>query len=96
MKKDKKKGNTTKPPVYEEQENFIFVLDSLGMLSSLKETEDVALVAEQGIPWDRLAFPVVIETLKLYFADRASGKFKTHCGEIIKQPDKKLIAMVYE
>jgi intein/homing endonuclease len=30
-----------KKPVYEEIENFIFVLDSLGMLSSAKETEDV-------------------------------------------------------
>jgi len=31
-----------KKPIYEEEENFIFILDSLGMLSSTKETEDVA------------------------------------------------------
>ena len=68
----------------------------LGEASAGEETEEVALVAEQDIPWNNLAFPVVIETLKLYFADRASGKFKTHCGEIIKQPDKKLVAKVYE
>jgi ADP-ribose pyrophosphatase YjhB (NUDIX family) len=67
-----------------------------GEASAGEETEDIALVDEQDIPWDSLAFPVVIETLKLYFADRNSGAFKTHCGEIIKQPDQKLVARVYE
>jgi len=67
-----------------------------GKASVGEETEEIALVAEQDVPWDKLAFPVVIETLKLYFTDRASGDFKTHCGEILKKADDKLVATVYE
>ena len=67
-----------------------------GQASAGDESEEVALVAERDIPWEELAFPVVVETLKLYFKDRASGKFHTHCGEIIKQQDKKLVTTVYE
>jgi len=37
------------------------------------ESLDVALFKEDDIPWDDLAFPVVNETLKLYFSD-----FKKH------------------
>jgi len=67
-----------------------------GKASVGEETEEIALVAEQDVPWDKLAFPVVIETLKLYFTDRASGDFKTHCGEILKKSDDKLVATLYE
>lgn len=67
-----------------------------GKASAGDESEEVALVAEKDIPWDEMAFPVVVETLKLYFEDRAKGIFRTHCGEIIKQEDKKLIVTVYE
>lgn len=41
LKKTKKDGKQPKKPVYIEPENFIFILDSMGMLSSAKETEDV-------------------------------------------------------
>lgn len=34
-------------PKYKEQENFLFVLDSMGMLSSRKETEDVAIGSDK-------------------------------------------------
>lgn len=67
-----------------------------GKASAGDESEEVALVAEQDIPWDKLAFPVVIETLKLYFRDRQHGGFRIHCGEIIKQSDMSLTVSIYE
>lgn len=67
-----------------------------GKASAGEETAEVALVSEEDIPWNELAFPVVIETLKLYFEDRAAGEFRTHCGELIKRDDKKIVATVYD
>lgn len=48
------------------------------------ESLEVALYAEADIPWDDLAFPVVRETLKLYFADRRAGTFRQHLGDITR------------
>lgn len=39
------------------------------------ESLDVALFAADEIPWDQLAFPVVVETLREYLADRERGEF---------------------
>ncbi len=50
------------------------------------ESLDVALFQESEIPWDRLAFPVVKETLKLYFSDRALGRYAVHVGDIERLP----------
>jgi ADP-ribose pyrophosphatase YjhB (NUDIX family) len=50
------------------------------------ESLEVRLFDEGEIPWDRLAFPVVGETLRLYFRDRADGSFGVHCGDILHQP----------
>ena len=61
-----------------------------GQASAGDESEEVSLYNEDEIPWDELAFPVVIETLKLYFNDRSNGVFKTHYGEILKQEDQSL------
>lgn len=49
-----------------------------------EESLEVALFAEADIPWDALAFPVVKETLKLYFADRAGGRRQTRIGDIVR------------
>lgn len=52
------------------------------------ESLDTALYAESEIPWDDLAFPVVTDTLKHFFADRRSEKaesttsFPVHDGVI--------------
>jgi ADP-ribose pyrophosphatase YjhB (NUDIX family) len=46
------------------------------------ESLDVQLFAESGIPWEELAFPVVKETLELYFRDRAAGIFPLRTGHI--------------
>ena len=42
---------------------------------------EVRLFSEAEIPWDRIAFPVVAETLRLYFRDRADGGYGTHMGD---------------
>lgn len=46
------------------------------------ESLEVELFSENEIPWDQLAFPVIEETMRLYFADRAGGNFKTRVGEM--------------
>lgn len=51
------------------------------------ESLEVALFAEPEIPWDQLAFPVVRETLRLYFRDRErGGDFPVHVGDIERLP----------
>jgi ADP-ribose pyrophosphatase YjhB (NUDIX family) len=42
------------------------------------ESLEVALFEEDGIPWEKLAFPVVNVTLKRFFADRPRGVFPVH------------------
>lgn len=47
------------------------------------ESLEVELLTEEQIPWDELAFPVIDETLKLYYADRKAGNFDApHIGEM--------------
>jgi len=42
------------------------------------ETMEAKLFEEADIPWDDLAFRTVRETLKTFYADRASGEFGFH------------------
>jgi len=53
-----------------------------GRFGAGAESLEVALFAEDRIPWDELAFPVITDTLKHYFHDRRSGEFPVHEGEI--------------
>ncbi len=46
------------------------------------ESEQVRLFAQQDIPWDRIAFPVVRLTLEKYFENRAAGSFHLNIGTI--------------
>lgn len=46
------------------------------------ESLEVALFQETEIPWTKLAFPVVRETLRHYFDDRHRGHFGVHTGDI--------------
>jgi ADP-ribose pyrophosphatase YjhB (NUDIX family) len=55
-----------------------------------EESLEVALFDERDIPWEQLAFPVVAETLKLFFADRARGDFGIHVGDIVREPGSSL------
>lgn len=44
---------------------------------------EVRLFSEQEIPWDTLAFRPVHFTLQHYFADRQTGDFRFHIGNLL-------------
>lgn len=46
------------------------------------ETIEARLFREDEVPWDQLAFRTVRQTLEHYFADRRSGNFPVHAGDI--------------
>ncbi len=46
------------------------------------ETIEAQLFREADIPWDRIAFRTVRQTLEHYFADRKRGRFELHTGDI--------------
>lgn len=54
------------------------------------ESLETALFPESRIPWDELAFPVVRESLRLYFADRRTGAFRVHTGTITRGAGREL------
>ena len=51
------------------------------------ESLDAKLFNEDEIPWEKLAFTTIRQTLKFYFQDRTSGEFRLHTGDIIKAGD---------
>jgi hypothetical protein len=53
--------------------------------ASTTESRQVRLFAENQIPWEDLAFPVVEETLQDYFQDRARGAFPFRIGDIVRR-----------
>ena len=60
-----------------------------GALQDLKfgpgaESLDVRLFEEEVIPWDKIAFPVIRETLALYYRDRRTGDFSLRSGDIVR------------
>lgn len=59
-----------------------------------EESLEVALFAQAEIPWDALAFRVVRETLKWYFADRARGGFPFRFGDIVRGADGYRVTML--
>ncbi|MES9829750.1 MAG: NUDIX hydrolase [Candidatus Thiodiazotropha sp.] len=52
-----------------------------------EESLEVRLFDKQEIPWEKLAFPVIKESLKLYYADRETGKYPLRSGTIIRAVD---------
>ncbi len=58
------------------------------------ESLEAALFAEDEIPWQSLAFPVVHETLRLYYRDRIAGGFRVHTGDIVRRPDRTLCVTI--
>ena len=50
-----------------------------------EESLEVKLFNEDDIPWDKLAFTTIRETLKFYLHDRGQDKFQLHTGDIIKK-----------
>lgn len=55
-----------------------------------EESLEVALFRTDQVPWDELAFPVMAETLKLFFADQERGSFGIHMGDIVREPGTSL------
>ncbi len=47
------------------------------------ESLEVRLFSESEVPWDRLAFEAIRETLRLYFADRRTGQYTVRTGDIV-------------
>jgi len=50
------------------------------------ESLETRLYAEHDVPWDKIAFPVVSETLREYFSDAASGQFPVRVSAIDHRP----------
>ena len=50
-----------------------------------EETLETTLFTEQDVPWDRLAFSTIRQTLKFYFQDRKTGIYQLHSGDIIRE-----------
>lgn len=67
---------------------YMFFLAHLtdGDFAAGDESEEVKLFEECDIPWDQLAFPVVEDTLRFYFADRKVGTFPTRVLDILYKP----------
>lgn len=59
------------------------------------ESSEVGLFTEDEIPWDELAFPVIHESLQLFFEDRRSGHFPVRMGDIIRQSGDKIEIIRY-
>lgn len=58
-----------------------------GKAASGAESLATTFMAERDIPWSELSFPIITETLRLYFADRQRNNFCLHSGEIRRLPD---------
>ena len=54
--------------------------------SAGSESLEVALLEESQIPWDEIAFPVIHESLQLYYRDRISGEFPLRTGDMVRMP----------
>ena len=53
------------------------------------ESLETELYEEQDIPWDQIAFPVVAETLREFFADSPSGEFPVRVSAIEYRPRRR-------
>ncbi|CAG2130411.1 NUDIX hydrolase [Cupriavidus plantarum] len=61
------------PHVHQVHMFYLAALDDLDFAPG-EESLEVKLVTEDEMPWDDLAFPTVIHTLRSFFADRAAGR----------------------
>lgn len=59
-----------------------------GEFSPGPESLDAALFSEARIPWDELAFPVVVKALRRYFEDRRRGVFEPFLDRV--EPRRRL------
>jgi ADP-ribose pyrophosphatase YjhB (NUDIX family) len=52
-----------------------------------QESLEVALYAEDDIPWEELAFTTIRHSLKFYFEDQKRNNFQLRIGDIVKTED---------
>ncbi|MCP5424560.1 MAG: NUDIX hydrolase [Gammaproteobacteria bacterium] len=55
-----------------------------GQASAGHESLEVRLFAEQDIPWQDMAFPVIGETLRRYYEERRNGRYTLQMGDITR------------
>ncbi len=55
------------------------------------ESLETELYNENQIPWDDLAFPIIRETLTLYFADKKKGHFNRYSGEMHRDENNEMV-----
>jgi ADP-ribose pyrophosphatase YjhB (NUDIX family) len=58
-----------------------------------EESLECALYQEEEIPWDELAFPTILHTLKFYFEDRKKGQFRLRSGDITREDDRAVFSL---
>ena len=58
-----------------------------------EESLKVGLYREDQIPWDDLAFPTILHTLKFYFEDRKTGKFPLRSGDIVRENNRVIFSL---
>ena len=61
-----------------------------GQASAGAETLEVRLCEEAQVPWDELAFPVIRETLELFFEDRRRGVYPLRMSDIMRGADNRI------
>ena len=66
-----------------------------GRASPGVESLEVALMDEQDIPWHDIAFPVIKESLELYFEDKRKNSFDLHYGDMRRLPNRKFVIKRY-
>ena len=49
-----------------------------------QESNDAMLCTEAEIPWNKIAFPIIEEALRLYFEDRGCQTYSYHEGDIYR------------
>jgi len=59
------------------------------------ESLETRLFSEAEIPWDTLAFPIIRETLNVYFADQKRGHFDIYSGEMQRDENDEIIVNIY-
>ena len=59
------------------------------------ESNDAMLCSEDEIPWPQIAFPVIADSLKLYFEDRSRRSYQYHEADIYRDDDNQIRIVRY-
>ena len=61
-----------------------------------RESQEVRMFDEESVPWDQIAFPVITQSLKLFFRDRQNHNFRLHQGDILRDGNGELQVVAYD